>query len=438
MTEQRAVPDHVFAALAAGGGGEDAIRLLVRGQQGKHRALLRKVITMAAEIGHPRAARLAGAYDLLARAQAERPAYVEPLLRHPPVGAWMARAWRDLRTGADIDYGYLTALAAVAALMAGSTCEVEIPLDGNALFLPFLGRADLSVDCPPSEATVRIGPGGAEIIAGGTCMPIPSSRRVDRDGWRGIRGLTVRCGQMTTSFLLDDLDPYRFPGADTTGRLDAVAVRHWQRALDKAWAVLVTHHRQTAEEIAAGLTVLVPLRARRGRHSSATSRLCFGAVGLSSPTHDHAVPAALAHERQHSKLGALLDLVALIDGTGGDCRYAPWRDDPRPLSARLQGAYAHLGVAGFWRQQRHVDAGAPAQHGHTEFARWRDDTREVVQALRASGALTPPGMQFVAGMAATLDGWQQDTVPATAIRAARAASDLHRASWQLRNSGPSG
>jgi hypothetical protein len=32
--------------------------------------------------------------------------------------------------------------------------------------------------------------------------------------------------------------------------------------------------------------------------------------------------------------------------------YAPWRSGPRPLNGLLQGAYAFLGVSGFWRQQR--------------------------------------------------------------------------------------
>jgi hypothetical protein len=42
--------------------------------------------------------------------------------------------------------------------------------------------------------------------------------------------------------------------------------------------------------------------------------------------------------------------------------YVPWRDDPRPISGLLQGAYAYLGVTGFWRTRRQPD-GDPAPCG---------------------------------------------------------------------------
>src|SRR5581483_603165 len=66
----------------------------------------------------------------------------------------------------------------------------------------------------------------------------------------------------------------------------------------------------------------------------------------------------LAHELQHLKLGALLDIVTLALPDDGRRYYAPWRDDPRPLGGLLQGAYAYFGVSGFWRPHwpsRHSD-----------------------------------------------------------------------------------
>lgn len=427
------MPDDVFSALAAGGGGERAIRLLVRAQRSKHLLLLRTVVTRAARTGHSRASELAGAYDLLAGVQADRPSDVEPLLRHPTISAWAIRALRDLRSGGPVDHGYLTALAAAAALLARADCTVEVPLHDDYLFLPFLGRAHLTVTDPPETATVRSWPDSGEIVVGGTRMPIPADPRLDGDGWSGIRQLTVCEAGTTASFLLDDLDPYRLPGAQTAGRLDARAVGHWQRKLRDAWALLVTHHPETAEEIAAGVTLLVPLHALRGHRMSMTSRHSFGAVALSPPSHGWSFAVDLAHERQHAKLCALLDLVALIDDPGRTRWYAPWRDDPRPLGALLQGAYAHLGVAAFWRQQRHLDRGEETLRAHAEFARWRDETRKVVATLQACGALTRCGTRFVDGMAATLDVWREEPVPTAALQQGRTAATRHRATWQLRH-----
>ena len=264
-------------------------------------------------------------------------------------------------------------------------------------------------------------------------MQLPVDLRLDDDGWQCIRQLTVRAGETTISLLLDDLDPYRFPEAHATGRLDGVAVERWRRALVDAWTLLASHHPETAEEIAAGVTVLVPLHAAPNHDVSATSRHCFGAVALSQPAHGSLFAGALAHERQHVKLSALLDLVPLMSDPGWAHWYAPWRDDPRSLAALLQGAYAHLGVAGFWRRQRHLGHNEPSGRAHVEFVRWRDETRDVVSTLLASGALTPLGVRFVDGMAATLDAWREEPVPTAAEQQARAVAHRHRLAWQLRN-----
>ncbi|MDQ3761341.1 MAG: HEXXH motif domain-containing protein [Actinomycetota bacterium] len=409
------------------------MRLLRRAQRSKHLLLLRLVVVTAARTGHAQAAELANAYDLLAGAQTDRPSEVDPLLRHPPVGAWAIQALCDVWRGATVDHGYLAALAAAAALLARADCAVEVPLHGGRVFLPFLGTAHLTVRDAPRTAIVRSGPQGGEIRAAGAQLPIPANPQHDDGSWWGIRRLTVHAAGPATSFLLDDLDPYRLPGARTAGHLDAVALGQWHRILSDAWALLVANHPETAEEIAAGVAVLVPLHAPPGCQVSATSRHSFGAVALSQPQHGRSFAAALAHERQHVKLGALLDLVSLIDHPSRTRWYAPWRDDPRPLGALLQGAYAHLGVTAFWRQQRHIDRGKAALRAHMEFARWRDETRDVVATLQTSGALTRCGSRFVDGMAASLDTWAEEPIPAVAVQQAQAVATSHRRTWRLRH-----
>ncbi|MGH3693651.1 MAG: HEXXH motif domain-containing protein [Pseudonocardiaceae bacterium] len=433
MTGRHAVPEDIFAALAAGGGGERAMRLLVRTQQGKHLALLRMVLASAKQVQHPRVEDFARAYDLIARAQLEQPEDVEPLLRHPPVGAWAIRALRDLRSASTVDIGYLTALAAAAALLTRSDCEVAVPLRDRSLFLPLLGRIRLPLTDPPDTVTVRSSRDGAYIVAAGTCLPIPANPRLDSDSWEAIRKLTVRTKGATTSFLLDDLDPYRFPEQRTAARIEVSELRHWQQTLSDAWALLADHHEETALEVAAGVTVLVPLCSGPGHDVSATSRHSFGTIALSTPGDGASFAATFAHERQHAKLSALLDLIPLISAPGKNRWYAPWRNDPRPLGGLLQGAYAHLGVAGFWRRQRLFDHHEMSLEPHVEFARWRDGTRDAVATLQASGALTALGTRFVDGMAETLDTWRAEPVPAEALQQARTAAHQHQEAWQQRN-----
>jgi HEXXH motif-containing protein len=427
------VPDEIFAALASGSGGRPAIQLLRRAQRSKHLLLLRLVVVTAARTGHAQAPELASAYDLLADAQVDQPSEVDPLLRHPPVGAWAIQALHDLRRGAAVDQGYLAALAAVAALLARADCAVEVPLHGGRVFLPLLGTAHITRRDAPGTATIRSGPQGGEIRAAGTQLPIPANPQHDDDSWWGIRRLTVRAAGQTASFLLDDLDPYRFPGARTASHLDTVALGQWNQILSDAWALLVANHPETAEEISAGVGVLVPLHALPGCQVGATSRHSFGAVALSQPRDGLSFAAALAHERQHLKLGALLDLVSLIDHPGRTHGYAPWRDDPRPLGALLQGSYAHLGVTAFWRKHRHIDRGKAAMRAHIEFARWRDETRDVVATLQSSGALTHCGSRFVDGMAVSLDTWAEEPIPTAAVQQVQAVTASHRRTWQLRH-----
>lgn len=50
-------------------------------------------------------------------------------------------------------------------------------------------------------------------------------------------------------------------------------------------------------------------------------------------------------------------MVTLTVPDDGQRFYAPWRDDARPVSGLLQGAYAYLGLSRFWRQRQ--SSGSP-------------------------------------------------------------------------------
>ena len=96
----------------------------------------------------------------------------------------------------------------------------------------------------------------------------------------------------------------------------------------------------------------------------------------------------IIHEFQHVKLGALTDMFDLHDSTDQRVFFAPWREDPRPVGALLQGTYAHIGVTDYWRLRRHQVTGPDALAAAEQFARWRMMTAEAIETLANSGALT--------------------------------------------------
>ncbi|MQY09042.1 HEXXH motif domain-containing protein [Actinomadura macrotermitis] len=421
------VPAEDLAALAAGHGGEGAVRRLVAIQYSRHVLLVRGVADAAAEAGHPGAARVRAAYDLLAGIQHRAPGAVDAVLRHPAVGAWALRAL----TG-EADPLLLSGLAAAAAVRGGVPCAVEVPVRRGRVTLPSLGQA--AVPGGDGTAEVRVtGTGavvaGTVVVGTGARVAVPADPHTDAPGWQGLRRLSAGTGDGAIGLLIDDLDPWRFPGAGVRGRLGAAEAAAWSAALEDAWGLLRRHHWTTAAEVRTAIRVLTPLTPPARDHISATSPTAFGCTALSDPGDGLTLAGTLAHEVQHAKLAALLNAVPLIR-PGDDRRfYAPWRDDPRPLAGLLQGAYAYLGVSGFWRRQRHHETGGRATLAHAEFARWRAAAFQVTRTLLASGGLTPAGEAFVAQMRRTLLGWQQEAVPPDAAGLAHRSAQRHRMRW---------
>ena len=165
-----------------------------------------------------------------------------------------------------------------------------------------------------------------------------------------------------------------------------------------------------------------------GREISAAARQAFGAVAAARPASGADLALLIIHEFQHVKLGALTDMFDLCDRTDQRVYFAPWREDPRPLGALLQGTYAHIGVTDYWRVRRHQVTGPSALAAAERFARWRALTAEAIETLTGSGALTPFGARFVDGMRATVDPWLGEQVPdAAAAAAARRVAERRQA-----------
>ncbi|MEV0202086.1 HEXXH motif-containing putative peptide modification protein [Nonomuraea sp. NPDC050691] len=362
------------------------------------------------------------------------------------------------------DPARLGAVAAAAALRAGLPYEGEAPVAAGHVTLPSLGRLAVPGEDGLVRLTVR--PGGhltagpaeapmAEVtvaertVTGETVDELTVDERtvgaaagwwrgtvpgadVESPAWRGLHRLTAEAGGRRLAVLLDDLDPYRWPaGSARRGPLPAPERETLAARLRDAWRVLQSGHRTLAEESAAIVTVLTPIDApERDRTRSASSGDHFGALALSAPPDGLWLAGTFAHEVQHAKLGALLALVPLLRPDDGRRFYAPWRDDPRPAHGLLHGAYAFLGVSGFWRRQRSLlEDEEDRFRAEVEFARWREAAYDATGTLAAGGLLTEAGEAFVAGMRGTLEGWLKEPARERADAAARHESDRHRARW---------
>lgn len=365
------MPQHMFDDLAAGHGGAEAARFL-KGVR-RSRTLL---LIHAAAADEP-------AFAQLRALPADA---VQTVVDHPRVGAWALRA-AQRRSGT----GELAAVLAAARVHAQVGGVVELP-GGRPVVLPSLGTFH-----PVSTGQVRVvtSENGSCVTDGVVSCDL---RGPATAAWRPLRRLHAEHDGLCLTLAIDDLSAERLP--DHVVVASDVQERPWYRCLRTSWQLLVEHHRPVAEEIAATLSVLTPLSTSLPGHASVTFANAFGCVAMSLPDDPRVMAVAFAHEVQHAKLSALLDLFPLVDRASPVRLPVAWRPDPRPPVAVLHGAYAHLAVAAFWR--RHTDAAARA-----EFARWSSATRAAVASLESSGVLTGMGRAFVGHMRRRLDSWIQ-------------------------------
>ncbi|MFE0675639.1 HEXXH motif domain-containing protein [Streptomyces sp. NPDC058867] len=446
--------DASFAMLCSAGEHLGATRALLDAEYSRRLLLLRllvdEVSARPAAVGA--LAPAAEAWDLLARAQRRRPEAVHRLLMDPQTGLWAAHALRRLR-GSEAspdplwaDVGQLHALAAAGAVLAGGDFRITVPARAGAVLLPGLGRARLDDAGPWSTAEVSAHDGTVRIRAaeGGPAVCLPVDPAVDAPGWSGTRRISVRHLGLALTLGVDDLARYPvIAGTAVPGRLDDAELSAWRRALDRAWALLVEDHRESAEALAAGLFSLVPLpAAERFRPRSASASEAFGCVMVSAPEpgadEDEAaveLAVTLVHEFRHTLLNGLMHLTTLAEECA-DLFHAPWRDDPRPLSGVLHGAFAFSGVARFWRDRATRAEGSAAERARFEFALWRRESRATLEALRAHPALTGTGRRLVHGLLASIRSWDNEPVPERVLLLAEQAAAHQRAAWRAHHVRP--
>jgi HEXXH motif-containing protein len=406
------LPRAMFAALGAGGGGSAALRELAAAELSKHLLLLAGVLGAAPD-GEQRRLAAAG-YDLLTEARRVDRDAADAVIGYPAVGAWAQQTLMACRGGRLVqgaEPAGVLAVGAAAAIRAGLSARLEVPVVGGTLALPSLGVARV----PGSVALIRIEKGRTTVGP----VEIPADPYQNADGWLGLH--RVRAGGLDV--LIDDLHPFRLPGlTDLTPRIAG-----WDTALAEASDLLSAHHPGTAAEVATGIRMVVPRVAPASGSVSTSSPQSFGAVGMSLPPDPVTGAETLVHETQHLKLAAIQQIVKLTQPDDGHRYYAPWRDDPRPLDGLLQGTYAYLGVTGFWRRQRRVPGGQ--RNANAQYARWREATALGIETIRSTGRLTADGAAFIEEMAGTIDAWRADPVPAEANAEARKAARAHHARY---------
>jgi HEXXH motif-containing protein len=429
-------------AMAAGRSDAAVVAQLGQADRSRRLTLLRAVLDSAAELKPAMSPLppLDEAWALLIEAQHCDPAATDRVLAHPYTGLWAANVLQRLAGGGLgdpplwADLGGLHRLATAAAIRAGHDFRSRVPVWRGRLMLPTLGLADVRSRREWDFAQVHAERGHVLVRGPAGSVQLPDDSSTDGPGWSALR--TVRVGD--GEFVLDDLDPYReFDGPVPPQRLDAGEVARWAEILRDTWQLLTEHHPAIAAELTAGLTTLVP-RAAIDRFTpySASHNDVFGSLVLSRPPDATTFAATLVHEFQHNKLGVLLVLVDLLDPAGDNDSprlYAPWRDDPRPATGLLHGAYSFLGVTAFYRGHYPVEKGLAARAAQFEFAYRREQAAHAVRTLLAEAVPSALGRRFLTIAGERLREWGTEPLPDDIGHAAGRATLDHRLTWRLRH-----
>ncbi|MEU8299048.1 FxsB family cyclophane-forming radical SAM/SPASM peptide maturase [Micromonospora sp. NPDC048909] len=376
----------VLDDLGTGHGNDDSVDQLAAIHLAKTRALLVALSPAMAEL--PVAA---AAWAVLVGLDVAAPEVVRDVLGHPFVRRWAHRC-QDRPT--PVHLGHVAAVAAAAAIRAGATAELVVPVRDGVLSLPTLGTLTL----PGADAAmVSVDADGFRVRVNDDVVTVRPDSAQHPPGWRPARRMSLE----GSSLLIEDADPYRdcYQDLAVTPRLTAAEAVGWARQVGRALQRIDAEAPGYAPGMRAVLRAVVPLRPDRGgRQRSAAAATAFGAVAVTPAPDDAALAVLLVHEVQHLKLNGVLDVCELVDRRDTRRLVVPWRDDPRPVDGVLHGTYAHLAVADVWRRRPGAAAGA-------HFRRYRGWTDGALDALLGLGALTAAGERFARRMRATVDRW---------------------------------
>jgi HEXXH motif-containing protein len=437
-------------ALAAGKCTPETVAQLRNAQRCKHALLLealRRTVESSAFDGNSDV--VASASALLARVQAGAPDVVDAVLALPHVGLWAADCLTRLRASARpgslsprpslLELAHIGGFAAVAALRAGHPFELMVPLFNGCVTLPTLGLVRFSEAEARGWAQLRFDGDRGVAISESETVNLPFGHEpgssAEVPGWTPAARLEVQAEGLTLNALLDACDPFLSRMGPPVLPRSELVPHEWQARMTDAWRILADNDRPAAAALAAGLTTLVPLQVS-SQHHSASSGWAWGAIALSLPEDPLSLAETLVHEFQHVLLSAVEDLAPLVRCDDGQLRYAPWRDDPRPLVGLIQGTFAHAGMTRFWRRISRVGEGPRRMRSEVEFARGRRAVLEAADILGGSSVLTPIGRAVVDGVRAQAAEWQLDNVSVEAETSAVEVAAEHQLRWQIAHHRP--
>ncbi|WP_433210480.1 aKG-HExxH-type peptide beta-hydroxylase [Dactylosporangium sp. CS-047395] len=411
-----------FTSLTSIDGGSTAVQKLALSQVLKRKYLVAGIRHETRDAEDAPARTIQRAIGLLAEAEsADRDAALS-VLGHPYLDQWAARWLRaegDRGEAAD----YLATIAAAAAARARMTFAIDVHSSDGTVVLPTLGAGTglgpgrVRIDGAPDRITLTGPAGRADVPRPFTAAAThwEPVRRFDLDGRYAIA--------------VEDLDTQRdcYPWPPRN-RLDDATAARFRDTCRAAWSIISADFPEHAEGMRTALASLVPLAHSEDVESQgATAFRAFGSLAVSLDMSAEALALSLVHEFMHMKLVAILDQYDL-HAEGRRLYFAPWRSDPRPISALLHGAYAHFGVCDFWRRRR---GSAPDRSADFEFALWRRLTLRAVRTLLDSEELTPLGRDFVRPLDEALRAWAAEPVPADIDRAAADVAYAYWVRWDL-------
>ena len=382
---------------------------------------------------------LTGSLELLMSVdESDRDIFREVLL-HPQVGSWLAYVLRrskglvEATAPSWVDVGMLHSLAFVAAVRTGRDWSTMVPARSGQAMFPGLGMAVFPGTEQWSLVHAETRAGGHTFRCGDRTVRV-SPAGVEPGGahWWELRRLRVGTDPVL-DVTFDDIDPYRDLGDPVAPqRVPAADAARWNSLLTDAWDVICTRHRPSAEGMAGGLVSLVPLVDGGTETRSASTGEAFGSVLVSEPDDALSLAVALIHEFAHIRLGGLLHLMPVTSGGEQEVFYAPWRDDPRHLAGLIQGIFAFVNIAAFWRTEAGSGSSAPAAF---EYALTRSQVEQALGVAAGSGALTEVGDRLVRGLGDRVAGWAP-LAPDEPARVAQLVAKSHRAGWRIRHLRP--
>ena len=412
---------------------------------GKHKALLGGIMRWAGRRAIPgRERALDIPYRLMSDAEALAPHVVMGVLASPQFGAWANDALHCLledehaMNGAprEVSLGRLALFAATAAMHAELPFDLAVPLRDGSAYFPALGTAHL--DTAPAREWGRawLDGTGCHVQSRSARVDIPMPPGKVAGNWSPLPRAAVVERGLCLDVVLDYDDPFLDRYGVERRRMADSDLPRWRYLIEMAWQILARDHQSLAALVSDALRTVVPLVAPGTVRTGGTEETSFGAIALSLPPDALDMAEALVHESHHAVLGAVRDIEPLVrDGYGQEqlfLGYAPWRDDPRPAHALLQGIYAHYGMGQFWRREYLAGAVAHRERAAVAFGRMRAMTARGARSLAESGLLTEAGRKILAGIQNELTQWRGEPLPTGVERHVAELTRQHEARWRAR------